>query len=268
MSNDRHYSEIESEQAQEQPTNYSQLEPELEFLSELRIHTINGRPTLGNEELPFNVSKIYFEQEFVDTWLIQFALGNTHGINYFNHQEWFKSTNMGTLSAMVVDEEGRPVLLVPPITANNMTKEDYDLLRLASHVINANMNDNMKVNDPRATNEVAGKLKDHMTKRSLTITELVAPDFYARHSIVPEVEQQAMYIRDIINNGMMDIKDWVDVRLTLYKIHRKETVTTEEKDQLKHLSRGEYQFSDEPEPTVDETKDDDQEKPGFNPFEC
>lgn len=267
MNDDRHYSEIEQEQIQEQQTANLLMEPELEFLKDLRVHTINGKPVLGNEELPFNVNKIFYEKDFVDTWLIQFALGNAHGINYFNHQAWFKETNMGTLSVMVIDEEGKPVLLVPPITSNNMSKEDYDLLRMASHVINANMNDNMKKNDPNATNDVANKLDMYMSKRALTLTDLVADEFYARHNIVPVVEQQAMYIRDVINNGTMDIKDYIDARLTLYKIYRKEAITDDEKEQLKTVTRGEFTFDDTEQTASPEENDTDKNEP-YNPLEC
>ncbi|EBV8434245.1 hypothetical protein AVA65_08350 [Salmonella enterica subsp. enterica serovar Minnesota] len=264
---DRHYSEVEAEQnAQEEQTYNPILEPELEFLRDLRVHKINGKLALGDEQLPFNVAKIYSEQEFVDTWLIQFALGNHYGINYFNHQAWGKETNLGTLAAMVVDEEGKPVLFVPPVISTNMTDRDYELLRMASWTVNNNMNDNMKKNDPNASLDVANKIHQHLTKKSMTLTELIVPEFYAKHGIVPEVEQQAFYLRDVINNGQVHTKDMVEVRELLYKIHRGESLTKDEKEKLNVLSRGQFELT-APEAEKPKDNNSDDEQP-FSPFEC
>lgn len=268
MHDDRHYSDIEMEQnAQEENASYSpELEPELEFLKDLRVHTINGKLALGDEKLPFNVAKIYSEKEFVDVWLMQFALGNHYGINYFNHREWGKETNLGTLAAMVVDEEGKPVLFVPPVISTNMTDRDYELLRMASWTVNNNMNDNMKKNDPNASLDVARKIHQHITQKAMTLTDLIVPEFYAKHNVVPEVEQQAFYLRDVINNGAVDIKDMVEVREILYKVHRNEELTSVEKEKINTLSRGQFEF------TAPEEKsaggDDDTGTDSFNPLEC
>lgn len=268
----RHYSDIEAEQnAEESQQLHHELEPELEFLKDLRVHTINGRLALGNENLPFNVHKIFTEAEFVNEWLVPFALGgNSFGVNYFNFQAWGKGTNGGTLSALVVDEEHKPVLLVPPIITTNMNDREYQLLRVASLKINANMNDNMLKNSPHASMDVANKIREHLQAKSLKMYELIAPEFYARHGVDPLVEQQAFYIRDILNPaGSLSVKDMVTLREILYKVHRKERLTPTEEEFVKKASHGSIILGGESD-DEDPHGDAEPSKPEapFDPFSC
>lgn len=232
------------------------VQEDLGWLENLSVHEVDGKLMLGSEhsDLPFNVSHILHEQEFVSKWLMGFALGNSFGVPYFPMQKWFEFSFNGTRAVMIVRrEEGlngslKPTLLVPPLITTTLTEEDRDLLRKAALIINVNAKDTMKKNNLNANMEVALALadKEHGLKaKPLTITDLINPAFYERFGIIPEVEQKIYYIRDVIRKGVKtEIEDLNKSRSILYRDHKKEPVSRDEYRFLSELSMGEFLIED------------------------
>lgn len=227
------------------------INEDLGWLGKMAIHEVDGKLMLGEEEsdLPFNVSHIIEEAEFVKKWLMPFALGNSLGVSYFPVKEWYEFTFNGTRAVLVVkrDEESgkmKPSLLVPPLISHTLTDEDRELLRKASAVIYVNSKDAQKANNMSANLEVAEILRDPevgLKAKPLTMTELINPAFFEKYGIVPEVEQKVYYIRDIIRKGQeTNVEDLTKARPILYRDHKGEPVTQEEYRFLSELSLGEF----------------------------
>lgn len=251
------------------------LREDFRFLDEITVHEIDGKLMLGGENLPFNVAAVLREKEFVSQWMMPFALGNDFGINYFDMRTWHTMTNRGTQSVMVVDDDDKPVLLVRPLIAHNLTGRDFDLLRNVSRHIQQIQADTYRSNDPNASMAAAGAVKEHLEAKRLTITDLVSPEFYERHGVIPAVEKKVYYIKDMINpkkpgvyNGESSakIEDINRTRDILYRDHKGEKVTPEEYRFIADLSKGQFIIEEKlSKQALEQTQ---AAEPPSNPLEC
>lgn len=216
------------------------LEEDLAFLKDIRVHVVNGKRMMGTEQRAFNVEKVYTEEEFVKHWLMQFTLGNKYGVNYFNSAAWGRETNMGTLCVMVVDNEDKPLFIIPPITSTDLSPRDFDLLRAASLAISNNRSPFNGVNDPNQSLRVAREVQKHLGGKRISFTDMVPEWFYERHSIDPDIEQKVFYIKDVINQGVVDLELLNQARVILYKEKKGEKVTKDEYQLLTDVSRGQF----------------------------
>lgn len=237
------------------------------WLKEIQILKIDGKLMLGGDDnMPFNVAAVLRESDFVKDWLMGFALGKDHGVNYFNAPKWHEISNRGTQSVLVVDDNDQPVLLVKPLIAHNMTPHDFEMMRAVSRHIQQVQADTTRSQDPNASMGVASMVKKHIQAKRLTITELVSPEFYAKYGIIPVVEQKIYYIKDIIRQNKAPIEDINKSRDILYRDHRKEPVTVEEYKFIEELSLGNFIIEGKVE-TAPTTAVAEREAPS-NPLEC
>lgn len=244
------------------------IEEDFGFLKDIEIHEVDGKPMLGDGNIPFNVQSVIYEKDFVREWLMAFAVGNEIGVNYFNLQKWFSISLNGTKAVMVVDENRQPLFVVPPLISHNLTPREMDFFRTASEMMYANSNNVQISKDPQAnlriSNQVVEKIKD--VKRR-TFTDLITPAFYEKYSIVPLVEQQIYYIKDRINDGKTPIEEINALRLALYKNHKGEKLTSEEKELVARLSKNSFELN-EPSDTKENENNKQAQGTGNNPFEC
>jgi hypothetical protein len=239
---------------------------DFKFLDDITIHTVDGKLMLGNNNLPFNVATVLRESDFVKNWMMPFALGNDLGTNYFNIPKWLTISNRGTQAVMVVNDDDEPVLLVRPLISHNLTPRDFDLLRNVSRHIQQIQADTQRSKDPNASMGAATAVKEHLEAKRLTITDLVSPEFFERHGIIPEVEKKVYYIKDEINQNTADIKDINRSRDILYRDHKRQKVTPEEYRFLETLSKGQFIIEDKvSQQALDQTSD---VEPPSNPLEC
>ena len=240
---------------------------ELSFLNEIDVTEINGKKYIGHDGVPFNVSHTFTETEFVADWLLQFAVGNDNGTNYFNIREWCKYTNMGTLSARVVDDNGETLLIVPPITSNNLTPRQYDALRFGALVVNNRKDDAMR--QSLDTNMDVGKMVQTELEKGkrLTLTDMIHHSFYERHGIIPVVEKQTAYVRDEINQQgkTITVDEVKEVRRILYMVRRKEEITDKERNFLINKTRNQFTI---PDYVVEKPLNVNQVELPDDPFEC
>lgn len=238
------------------------------FLDDIKVHNQDGKLMLGDGKLPFNVSHIFYEKDFVEKWLMCFALGNYYGINYFRAEEWFSFSGNGTRAVMVVDAEHKPVLIIAPMIQHKLSQKEFKILRAASMYIQQSNADTMRKNDPNANLGVARKLAEALkdTKR-ITLTDMVTPAFYEKHGIIPEVEQQVYYIKDKINEGRAKIDDINNARHMLYANHKGQALSKEETEFLTQLSKGTFTFNEKTAEAAQTEVAEERAQPS-NPMEC
>jgi hypothetical protein len=230
-----------SEQARS--TKQAIIEESFGWLKDYTVSEVDGKRmmTMKGETVPFNVATVIDEQEFLRDWLMGFALGNYHGHNYFKVQQWLELSADGLQSVMVVDANNKPMLIIPPLVSNNMGPEQYRMFRSIEMAIKQISADSMLRDNPMASaalTKTSGASLANVKQR--TITDLVSDWYYAKHDIIPEVEQKIYYIRDNINQGQVKAEDLSRARPILYKAHRNEPVTQEEKDHINKLVKGQF----------------------------
>lgn len=249
------------------------LNEDLSYLKEMYIHDSEGKRYLGNEKKAFNIEWQLKESEFVKNWLLQFALGNDTGVNYFNISEWGKHTNNGQgLVEVLSDDEkdGAPVSLfiIAPLMAANMTAQDYQLIRQAILMINNNMVDEQQTRIVDSNKPIADELATLIDSKRTPIPHQVPDWFYKKHGIVPLVEQQCFFIRDIINKDKpYSHETYYRLRDILYKKFNKETISADEKIFVNEISRNNIDWEDVKEneggnSTTSSTDD------GYDPLSC
>lgn len=232
-----------------------EIKEDFGWVDSLDIRELDGRYMLANADadLPFNVSHVLEEKEFVQKYLLGFALGNSIGINYFPSAQWYSFTYNGTRAVLVVkrdEETGKaiPVLLVPPLITTQLTDEDRQLLRRASDVIHSNAHDNLKMDNMSANLEVADVLKDEdigLKAKRLTYRDLINPEYFKKFNIIPQEEEKIYYIRDILRKGReTKVEDLNRAREIFYREHTGGAVSREEYQFLSDLSLGEYEVEE------------------------
>lgn len=220
------------------------LQEDFAFLQSVKVQEVNGKLMMSDGNLPFNVETVLWEKDFVRDWLMPFAIGNDLGKNYFKVNEWFQISGNGTRAVMVVDDDHKPVLIIAPMINHNLTEREYRMMEQASRMIHSHSADTMKKNDPNANLGLARALTSALDKKKrVTLTEMIATEFYAKHGVIPEAEKQIYYIKDNLNDNRRDIKEINAIRPILYANFRKEPVTAEQVDQVNALMTGNVEFT-------------------------
>jgi len=228
------------------------IENDLGWARDITVTDYDGRLMMGNkgdENLPYNIAHVMKEEEFVRKWMLAFAVGNGLGVNYFNQGEWFSFSYGGTRAVLIVaknEETGAydPVMVIPPLTTVNLTKEDREKLRLVAGMMHANSEDASKKNDINANLSIANTLMDErigLEAKPMSMSDLVKPEFFAKYDIEPEVERGVYYIRDVLRRGQKtEIEDLNRARMILSRDHKGRQVTKDEYKFLSELSLGNF----------------------------
>lgn len=230
------------------------IKEDFRFLEDVKVHKVDGTLMLGDQELPYNVSKVMTEAEFVRDWIMGFALGNSLGINYFNSKDWLSFTNNGTRAVMIVENENqsKPIAIIRPLIAHNLTQNEVTILRRLNERLHSLSGDTMNGANPHASLGLAKGVGDMLEGvERLTLTNMIPMSLYAKHGIIPEVEQRIYYTKDILNEGNRPIEDINKLRPIFYKMEKGEKITNEEKAFVTEVTLGNYVF-DNPEANVTE----------------
>ncbi len=249
------------------------LDNDLEYLKGLKVHVSNGKRYLGDGNKAYNVEWTIAESEFVRDWLIQFAVGDGTGINYLDKNRWMSKTNKGQGLVEVVDDNdhGRTLFIIPPIAAPNLTAKDLFMLRTGITMMNQNIADERKAYVTAKNTATAKYIATGLDKKKPSITELIPDHVYKKHGIVPLVEQQCFWIKDVLNKNVLkntpeDHKTMYKVRDLLYKKHNKEQITHKEREFLDFISKGTIIWDDHD--GTKEIENNDSGDDDFNPLEC
>lgn len=258
----------------EMSTRDRMIEAAFGWLRTVDTMEIDGKKMMVNKDdnKPYNVADIIPEAEFIRDWLIPFALGRDHGRNYFPTAEWIAISGDGLQSVMIVDKEGRPMFLVPPLVSTNMGPEHQTMFRNLELAIKQIAADEQRKHMPDASAHLAHQVGDSLANvKPKTVTDMIPPWFYAKCGIIPEVEKQIYYIGDVVNPGVN--KDDLNnkARPILYKAFKREKVTADEKKFITEITNGEFKFEESASDTAvkpNADKADDTPDPEYNPLEC
>lgn len=261
--------------SEEQQIKAAIIEEAFGWLKDYSVTEIDGKRmmTAKGEQVPFNVKAVLLESQFVRDWLIPFALGISNGRNYFPVAQWMDISEDGSQSVMVVTDEKphKPLLIIPPLSSNNMGPEQFRAFRKIEHAIKVIANDGQRSADPMASAALAGQSKNALKDvKQRTITELVSPWYYESKGIVPLVEQQLYFIYENINNKAISLDELSAARPILYKAHRNEFVSNEEKELINRLVKEQYDvdFGTGAEATPTQVVAGGNNEPDYNPNEC
>lgn len=219
------------------------IEESFGWLKDYTVTEVDGKKmmTAKGETVPFNVATVIDETEFLSKWLIQFALGRRHGRNYFATQEWLDMSADGLQSVMVVDENNKPMLIIPPLVSNNLGPEQYKMFRNIELAIKNIAADSQRSADPMASAKLAEYSGNSLAEvKPRTITDMVSDWYYAKHDIIPDVEGQIWFIKDHIHNEVIDPELLNKARPILYRAFRNEPVTNEEKEFINKLVKEQF----------------------------
>lgn len=220
------------------------LKSEFGYLDELKVKIVEDKVLLGDESGPSIVESYIEEQEFVRVWLRQFALGNSIGINYFKLGEWNELSQRGLKAVMVISNEGdnpTPLFLVPPLITTHLGERERQLLRMANSRAYSNSLDPSKEKDLTSNLGVADKITEELSKlKQLTYQDLIPQWFFEKHDIIPEVEKQVHYIKDIINGGVDITSKLAETKDILKALYNKEKISKEEKEFLLEITKNEF----------------------------
>lgn len=244
------------------------IKEDFRFLDDVKVHKVDGTLMLGDQELPYNVSKVMTESEFVSDWIMGFALGNSLGINYFNSKDWLAFTNNGTRAVMIVENENqtKPIAIIRPLIAHNLTQNEVTILRRLNERLHSLSGDTMNGANPHASLGLAkgvGEMLEGVER--LTLTNMIPKTLYEKHGINPEVEQRVYYTKDILNEGKRPIEDINKLRPIFYKIEKGEKITKEEKDFVTEVTLGTFVFNN---PEANVTEEQVVETARNDPFSC
>lgn len=262
-----------SESNQLTPQQQRIMDEDLTYLKEMYIHESEGKRFLGNENKAYNIEWQIKESEFVKDWLIQFALGNDTGINYFNITKWGKHTNRGQGLVEVIADDSTSdkttsLFIIPPLMAVNMNNQDYQLIRRAIMMINFNMVDEQNTRIKDSNKPIADELASLLENKRIPIPDNVPGWFYEKHGVVPLVEQQCFFIRDVINaDKPYPHEDYYRLRDILYRKFRKEGISLEEKQFADSMSRNNIEWEEVKENSASNSTNV-EENDGYDPLSC
>lgn len=261
-----------SKQTELTPRQQQIIDEDLTYLKEMYVHESEGKRFLGTKERAYNIEWQITESEFVKNWLIQFALGNDSGINYFNAPVWLDKTNKGQGLVEVVSDDSTPgkstsLFIIPPLMAANMNGDDYRLIKHAILLINNNIADQQNTRIRDSNKPIADELSKLLDNKRIPIPHQVPDWFYKKHGIVPLVEQQCFFIRDVINSDKpYPHEDYYRLRDILYKKFNNEPVSKEEKQFVDIISRDNIDWGEVKEnETLNSTN---VEQDGYDPLSC
>jgi hypothetical protein len=249
------------------------IESAFGWLRDVDTIEVDGKRMMVNkgDNKPYNVADIIKESDFIRDWLMLFALGREHGLNYFPTQEWIDLSGDGLQSVMVVDDNNRPLFLIPPLVTTNMGPEHQKMLRDLEQAIKQIAADEQLKHLPDASAHLAHHVENGLASvKPKLITDMVPQWYYAKHQIIPEVEKQVNYIRQVVN-PRATVDDLNKARPILYRAFKKEPVTADEKKFITELTDGLFKFEESTSETAvkqNEAKDQDEPDQEFDPLEC
>lgn len=235
------------------------IENDLGWVKELSITQIGDQIMLGGDpdELPFNISWVMEEKDFVREWLLAFVVGTGVGVNYFNQSKWFQHTMGGSRAVMLVNKDeatGKfaPVLVIPPLLSINFTHADRLKLRQAAGMMYANGHDANKKHDLTSNLRVASALGNAdfgLEAKPMEMSDLLPPSFLEKYDMVPYIEQVIYWTRDKLRKKEHRVEtnpeDLNRMRKILFRKHKGEKPTKEEQLFLYKFTFGNYEPEDD-----------------------
>lgn len=240
------------------------------LLNGLNAVEIDGKQVIQTKNGEFLEHVLMEEEYFVNTWLMQFAIGMVGHKNYFNQDGWNKATDGYTKGVIVLNREQEPVLMIRKFTDMDLSVNHKSLLdqysRHASQAFHAQKEDQSKIIDSYAqiVTAIAGQNEEYDT-----LTWMIPLEYYLSKGIHPGVMKEVIYIRDTYSyNGIpMHQQDELlkKVEGILYKNTRGEKLSQLEIDLISDITNNEFTFNGGENVVATNNSQPVEEKP-FDPF--
>lgn len=192
-------------------SNYAKMMEDFKFADSVGVTPINGEQYLTTEGVPLNAYTEMTESEFVEKWLLPFAVNDTTGVNYFNFIEWGKISNQHTMSVLVIDDNDpkKILLVIKPISGYQMTPIERDIMRQTSAAMANSAREIMEGQTPQLDGkDIVDKASTFLDpeKARIPMHDLIPIDFYHKHNVYPEALRKAFYVRDVVFEGKADME--------------------------------------------------------------
>lgn len=197
---------------------------------------------------------ILMDQEYFNqNWLGQFALGRIGDKCYFDFTGWGQLTHNFTVGVMVVNQEKEPLFVIRKFTDTNLG--DWGDAWLAQYSREAaNINNEI---DEHAKDISVGKYADKVMALIADVnaaghdpsdvSNLVPDEYYKQHGLNKNALQGTIYIRDNFTVGGNPIDPDGEIFQRVDKVLNKwfntETVTDADKQFIKELTNGRFNFN-------------------------
>jgi hypothetical protein len=233
---------------------------------------IDGKQVIQTAQGEFLEYVLMDEEYFVDTWLIQFAMGNVNGVNYFNQEGWNALTDGYQKGVIVLNKDQQPVVVIRKFT-------DPDLSVSAQHIVNekTRMAAQAKFLQPSDQDKVIDGLAQiltHVTQQNPeydTLTMMIREDYYLSKGINPFVVKQVIYTRDTYSYKGIPMKEpenaelLAEVEDIYYRVSRNEKITQAERNLINEITNGEFLFNQTENTVATNNSQPVEEKP-YDPF--
>lgn len=239
--------------------------------SDLRNIVVDNRIVLqGNDGELIGYNAIY-ESTFVNSWISQFAIDEVAGVKYFNMGEWSLLTNKLVDGVIIVDDVTNlplwiiPSFIRPELTPNGAATLAYyaNKAHQAKFIVDKYQQTQFINNFARRVSEIV----DHEPDLQPGLTRFVPAEIYEKYDIVPEAMKAMMYIRDQLKRVEPDSPDF-DRAEAIFKNHyRGKPVSTQDKEFIKYLTNGAFNFGDVAAPEATAAKQPVKQVSSFNPLD-
>lgn len=248
------------------------IEDAFGFLKELETQEKDGRHYIISEGVPITIVHLLTQEEFVKDWLVPFAVGNDLGINYFPIGKWLEISTGGSGNVGVVDKDGKLDFVIPPVLANKLTVEEYQLLKKLNLAVSNIQQDQIQKNNPMATAGLSNAVTEKLSEiPRMLYSDMIPERIFKRYGIDPNFEKSIYYVKDILNEGNIEKEELEAFRKFLYETQSEEPIrkpTEEEKQLVQRITKGEYILQEPTEVKTKVIKEKEEEDSEFDPFGC
>ncbi|QYN80025.1 hypothetical protein PQD71_gp132 [Kosakonia phage Kc263] len=221
----------------------------VDLLGSIRSVEINGKTVIQTQDGEFIEYVLMDEQYFVEHWLVQFAIGNVSGRNYFNQEAWNKLTDGYTKGVIILNDDQQPVVLIRKFIDMDLNANQQAIFdqytRTASHAANIPNKDEVDQIMTSLSSILSGVAQQNPDYD--TLTALVPYEYYLSKGIDPTVVKQVIYIRDTYTYKGQPIQPDGDllkqVEAILYKNARNELITKEEIALINEITDNQFEFN-------------------------
>lgn len=246
--------------------NKSELETYFGYLKTVGRAEVNGKGYLTVDGKIVNAATNMGETEFVQTWLVQFALGYIKEKPYFDFQTWLSITKEGSAS-VIVHEDSDPekiIFVINPLSDASLTPEESGMLSVVSRYMSHAQGATEDYRISKILREGKEVITEKFSGKSTTLTELVPGWVYDKYKVIPQVMKWMIYCRDTY--GLRnDLEDWPFAEKCFTKVYNKETLDPTEVRFLDLLTNGDFKI---PEGQAPIKKEQEPLSKEINPFEC
>lgn len=258
------------------PNDFERNDINLQLMkSNTNIVEIDGKKYLTDDDgEPVNVSHYMSETEFLNDWLLGFAIGYVYDKTFFDFNRWGEFTEQGKWEVAVTDDNDpkKILFIVPSLLSMNLDDQTATGLTVASkHMSQAKSAVDRVGVASNFLNQGKLFIAEIMKDRERTLTDLVPSWFYEKWKVRPTVVQQMIFCRE--RYGITADKDpeiWRVAEQCFTQIDQGYELNTTQKEFINELTQGEFSLPENLKPYTDIPKEGNGKTldAEYDPLEC